>query len=188
MDAWRSELAVEQMKMMDGRRRGGSSDENDGGRFQARSYQGRDERQGRGRFEPAADRHRCRGWWRRAMLDTPGARNAVEESPTFVHTRDNYDDDNVSHAMTAEQGYKFGYTSNPSYGDDANNNQLPRTPHSAMPSPPFNDDYKIDDQDLFPRYTPKAGVERPTYERLEGTRQSRENNNRGYYVGDTVEF
>ena len=47
------------------------------------------------------------------MLDTPGARNAVKESPTFVHTRDNYDDDNVSHAMTAEQGYEFGYTPQP---------------------------------------------------------------------------
>jgi len=109
-------------------------------------------------------------------LDTPGAGNAADESLTFVHTRDNYVDDNVSHAMTAEQGYEFGYTPNPPYGDDANNNQLPRTPHSAMPPPPFEDDYKIDDQDVFLRYTPKAGVERPTYERPEGTRQSRENN------------
>ena len=105
-----------------------------------------------------------------------------------MHTRDNYDNDNVSHAITAEQGYEFGYTPNPPYGDDTNNNQLPRTPHSAMPLPPFDDDYKINDQDVFPRYTPKAGVERPTYERPEGTRQSRGNNNRGYYVGDTVEF
>ena len=106
-------------------------------------------------------------------LDTPGAGNAADESLTFVHTRDNYVDDNVSHAMTAEQGYEFGYTPNPSY-DDANNNQLPRTLHSAMP--PFEDDYKIDDQDVFPQYTPKVGVEWPTYERPEGTRQSRENN------------
>ena len=107
------------------------------------------------------------------MLDTPGAGNAADESLTFVHTHDNYVDDNVSHAMTAEQGYEFGYTPNPSY-DDANNNQLPRTLHSAMP--PFEDDYKIDDQDVFPQYMPKVGVEWQTYERPEGTRQSRENN------------
>lgn len=104
------------------------------------------------------------------LESTPGGggNNATAdgEEPTWVHTRD-YGDAG-SAAMTAEQGYEFGYGGAMTPGSDA-------FPHEVFPTGGYEPRVRAEGP---PGYVNPAHIGRST----------ERNNGRGYFVGDTVEF
>ncbi|KAL7540502.1 hypothetical protein ACHAXR_010169 [Thalassiosira sp. AJA248-18] len=132
---------------------------------------------------------------------TPGGTNYNEEEeddddgPTFVHTHDYGHGDAGSTAMTAEQGYEFGYSPG-NRGGNYDNNSESSSSTNTPPSPPGALQFSADSssayygqQEIIPQYTPKVELTSPRYENPSVvTRQSPGGNGRVYYVGDTVEF